>query len=414
MISITLAQLKSDITPMLKGTSLKQITDFYGKATAAANRMLSRISPEETRRTATLSTPFWNNVNDYVCPSDYKQMIDIRPTAFPNRQSMPGQSYFSQTTARQFNINLNPNSFSIRWNNMIRTLRVQQFPQGSVVAMDNFDVTISGTAALSNGSWSPEGDASGLYAEPLNYVQGNGSLGMNLSGSTGLADIVNTTGQVTDLSLQRYEDTSFLFFWIPVGYSSRFTSFTLRRGSSASAYKQASTTTKSDGTAFTDGWNFLMFSWNNATTTGSPDDTKNTYRRFGINYSIGLAITGCLIDNWTDSLGVLYEAEYYSEYLFRTSAGVWINNPTSDTDLVNVSPSSYEILKAEMMVDITRDIRMGSERNTEINEWKYVLNGQPQSRYVKDPSDKGLYNNYLSMYPSSAILTGTNYYKFDL
>lgn len=414
MLTITLAQLKSDITPMLKGTSLREVTDFYGTASKAANRMLARLSTEETRRTAVLSTPFWDNVNDYALPTDYKQMIDIRPTDFPNRQNMPGQSNFGQTTPKQFNIKLAWNSFSIRWNNFVRTLRAQVLPSGNVISMDPFDPTISGATAVSVGTWSAEGDASGLYNEPLNFIYQSSSLGMNLSGSTGLADIVNTTAPITDMSALRYEDTSFLFFYIPVGYSSRFTSFTLRRGSSATAYKEASTTTKADGTAFTDGWNFLMFSWNTATTTGSPDNTLNTYRRFGINYTAGAAIAACLIDNWTNSLGHLYEIEYYSEYLFRTSSGTWLAVPTADTDLVNVSPASYEILKTEMMIDITQIIRTGATRAAELADWRMMLNGQPPNRYVKDPQYRGLYNDYIQMFPSSAIRTITQTYEFDL
>lgn len=414
MLSITLAQLKSDITPMLKGTSLREVSDFYGTAAKAANRMLARISPEETRRTATLSTPFFDNVNDYALATDYKQMIDIRPTAFPNRLGMPGRSDFSQTTPKQFNTNLDANSFTIGWNNMVRTLRAQRLPEGNVAQMDTFDVVVTGLNAVSNGTWTAEGDASGLYAEILNYIEGNRSLGMNLSGSTGSADIVNSTANIVDMSALRYEDASFVFFYIPVGYSSRFTNFKLRRGSSASNYKEVTVTTKADGTAFTDGWNFLMFTWSNATTTGSPDDTKNTYRRFAMAYSAGVAINGCLIDNWTDSLGELYEIEYYSEYLFRTSAGVWIQAPTSDSDLVNVSPSSYEILKTEMMIDITQEIRIGPQRAVELTDLRLQLNGQPQSRYVKDPPYHGLYADYLSMFPSSAITTRTRTYEFDL
>jgi hypothetical protein len=411
MLTVTMAQLKSDITPMLKGTSLRQVTDFYGTAAKAANRMLARISPIETRRTATFTTPFWDNVNDYALPTDFKQGIDIRPQA--NRQDMPGSSDWSATTPKQFNIFLSPDSYSIRWNNMIRTLRAQRLPAGNVITMDTFDVTISGSNAISNGTWTPEGDASGLYVENLNYVQGNGCLGMNLSGVSTTADIVNTTATVTDLSALRYQDTSFIWFYIPVGYSSRFTSFTLRRGSSASAYKQATVTTKADGTAFTDGWNFLMFSWNTATTVGSPDDTQNTYRRFGINYTAGTTILGCLIDNWTDSLGTLYEVEYYSEYMFRTSAGAWIQSPTADTDLVNVSVSSYPIFLQEMMLDITKLIRIGNQRSQELAEIDLELNGKSESRYLKNPAKKGAYANYLDMFPSSAILTRTQYYNFD-
>ena len=412
MINISIAQLKSDIIPMLKGTSLREVKDFNGTAGKAAARMLTRIATEETRRTVTLSMPFYDNVNDYPLPSDYKQMIDIRPTA--GRQNMLGLSDFRQTTAKQFDERLSANSFSIQWNNFIRTLRAQRLPAGNVVTMDSFDVIIVSTNAQSNGLWTPEGDLSGLYKEQLNFVQGGGSLGFNLSGSTGHGDIVNSTMAPIDLSQLNLQDSSMIYFYIPVGFVSRFTSFSLRRGSDASNYYESTVNTKADGTAFTDGWNFLLFNWNQATKTGTPNNTSNTYGRFYITYTAGVAINGCLIDSWTNALGSLYEAEYYSEYLFRSSAGVWKAVPTDDSDLVCVSPSSYEILKTEMMVDITQIIRIGNVRAAELADWRLQLNGQPQSRYVKDPPYHGLYADYAAMYPSSAIKTITKTYDFDL
>lgn len=406
MLQITLAQLKSDIAPMLRGTSLRQITDFYGVAAKAANRMLSRINPEETRRIVTMTMPFYDNVQDYPLVSDYKRMIDIRPQA--NRQSMPGLSNFSQTTPRQFDEFLTPNSFSIQWNNMVRTIRAQRLPAGNVQMMDSFD------SPTSNGSWSVGGDASNIGTQVLNYVEGNGSTSLDLSGSTGLANIVNSTASVVDLSSYQYQDASMLWFWIPIGYSARFTSFTLQRGESASAYRSVTVSTKADGTAFTDGWNFLLFNWNNGTTTGAPTNTQNTYRKFLINYTTGTAINNCFIDSWTNAFGQLYEIEYYSEYLFRSSSGAWKAVPDSDTDLVNVSPSSYEILKTEMMVDITQIIRTGSARISELSDWRIMLNGQPPNRYIRDPQYRGLYADYIANFPSSAIPTRTAYYQFDL
>lgn len=412
MITITLAQLKSAIAGKLKGTSIREVKDPYQTAFDAANRMMGRIDPQETIRTSTLATPFYDDVNDYGLMTDYKRMIDIRPQA--NRQSQPGLSVYSETSPRQFLTALAADSFSIRWNSFTRSLRAQRLPSGNVVQMDTFDVTISGINAVSNGTWIAEGDASGFYAEVLNYVEGGGSLGMNLSGSTGLADIVNASAAVADLSACRYTDASTFWVYIPVGYSSRFTSFTLRRGSSASAYKQASVNSKADGTAFTDGWNFLLFQWNSATTVGVPDDTQNTYRRFGMAYTVGTAINGVLVDNWMDALGSLYECEYYSEYMFRTAAGVWIAKPTDDTDLVNVGPLGLEILLNEMMVDITQQIRTGNVRAQELADFRMMLNGQPPNRYVKDPQYRGLYADYVNKFPSSAIPTVTRYYEYDV
>lgn len=392
---------------MMKGTSLNQIKDFYGLAFKAANRMLARIDPAETRRTMTLSMPFYDNVLDYVMATDYKGMIDIRPQA--GRQDMPGLSDFSQTTPRQFDERLDANSFSIRWNNMVRTLRSQRLPAGNVSIMDEFD------SYTGNGAWSAEGDASGIYNEPLNYVQGGGAVGVNLSGATGAADIVNSTAAVADLSSYRNQDASMAYVYIPVGFSSRFTSFEFRRGDSATLYRYKSVTTKADGTAFTDGWNYLYIDWVTGTNVGgTPANTSNPYRRIGITYTAGAAIPGFLVDGWLNSFGQLYEMEYYSEYLFRTSAGVWISRPTDDSDLVNVGPASYEILKTEMMIDITQMIRTGNVRQAELNDWRLMLNGQPQSRYVKDPPYHGLYADYLSKFPSSQIVTVTRTYDFDV
>lgn len=407
MLSITLTQLKADITPKLKGTSLREITDFYGIVQSAANRMLARIDPQETIRIQTLSTPFFDDVNDYAAPSDLKRAVDIRPQ-LNLRQSEPGLSHYSETSPRQFSERLDYNSFTIGWNSMIRTLRAQRLPAGNVALLDSLD------SLTGNGSWAVGGDASGLYAETLNFVEGSASLGFNISGSTGTSSIVNSTAAVVDLSALLYKDSSFLRIFIPSGTSAYVTSFKLIRGSSASNYKQATATTRIDGTAFVDGWNLVKFDWSTATTTGTPDDTKNTYRKLTITSTAGQAITGMLVDYWTDSLGSLYEMEYYSEYMFRTAAGIWIAKPTADTDLVNVGPASYEILKTEMMVDITQIVRTGATRQAELADWRMMLNGQPPNKYIKDPQYRGLYADYQNKFPSSAIPTTTKTYNFDV
>lgn len=406
MLSITLAKFKSDITSKMKGTSLRQVGDFYATAAGAMARMMARVDLQESIRTVTMTTPFFDNINDYALVSDFKRMIDIRPQV--NRQTQLGLSIYSETQPRQFLTRLDPNSFSIRYNSGVRTLRAQQLPQGNVVQLDSFD------SSTANGLWVASGDASGLYTEVLNYVEGNGALGMNLSGVTGSSVITNSTAAIADLSAYLYEDSSTLFVWIPIGKSAYFTNFKLRRGSSASAYKEVTVTTKYDGTAFVDGWNMLRFDWANASTTGSPDNTLNTYRRLLMTTTIGQAINGVLVDNWTNALGQLSEIEYYSECGFRTAGGTWIYEPTLDTDLINVGPAAYEILKAEMMVDITQEIRTGTVRNQELGDWRMMLNGQPPNRYIKDPQYRGLYADYMNKFPSTAIVTAQINYDFDV
>ncbi len=100
--------------------------------------------------------------------------------------------------------------------------------------------------------------------------------------------------------------------------------------------------------------------------------------------------------------------------MFRTAAGAWISKPTDDTDLINVDIGSYEILKTEMMVDITQIIRTGGVRQVELQDWRRMLNGDSASRWVKDPVYRGAYNDYLSKFPSEAITMVTRFYDFDL
>ena len=406
MLNITLAQLKNDIAAKMKGTSIREIGDFYATAGGAANRMLARIDPEETRRTTTMQTPFYDNIQDYVLATDYKRMIDIRPQA--NRFNMPGRSHFEQTPARQFNERLSANSFSIHWNNFSRSLRAQQLPRGNCIKMDSFD------GATANGAWIGSADATGLYTEVLNFTEGNASLGFNLSGGAGSAVLTNLTSIITDLSAYNFEDASFLDWWIPMGTCGRMTSITMIRGSSSGNYISQTVTTKVDGTAFNDGWNKIAFNWYGATQTGTPDNTKNTYRKIVVTYTAGAAITGMLLDNWTDALGTLYEMEYYSEYLFTSSTGAWKAVPTLDTDIACVGPASYEILKTEMMIDVTKEIRTGAVQQTELADWRLMLNGTAASRYVKDPPYHGLFQDYMAKYPSSAIVTASRHYTFDV
>lgn len=411
-LNVTVAQLKQDITDLMKGTSLDQISDFYNTVGGAADRMNGRLDLEETRRTAPLTTPFYDNVQAYNAPADYKAMIDIRPQTAIYNNDDPEAGGFSQTTPRQFTTRMTWDSFSIKWNNGVRSLRAQRLPNGSVVTLDSFD------SPTSNGSWSGSGDidaVKGIYQELLQYIQGSASLGFNLTGVTGSATLTNTTALVQDLSANNFEDASAVFFYIPSGFSSRFTSFAFTLGEDVGDNYTVTVTTQGDGTPFTDGWNFFLLPWQNGSKTGSPTFKLCTFRKIVMTYSTGTAINGCLLDSWTDALGNIYEAEYYSECLFRDAVtGSWKYRPTLDTDILNVGPLSYEILKTEMMVDITRQIRTGAIRNQELTDLRLMLNGQPQSRYVKDPPYHGLYADYVAKFPTSAIPIVTRTYDFDV
>jgi hypothetical protein len=51
-------------------------------------------------------------------------------------------------------------------------------------------------------------------------------------------------------------------------------------------------------------------------------------------------VSFCQIQN---SLGFLFDIEYYSKYLFRTSTGTWKETTDSDSDIINLDTESYNI-----------------------------------------------------------------------
>jgi hypothetical protein len=123
---------------------------------------------------------------------------------------------------------------------------------------------------------------------------------------------------------------------------------TLRWGSSAADYWEASATLQQDGTAFQTGWNLLAFSWP-TTDTGSPDVSSVTYLR--VSFDADSAQNPVRIDAISSSLGELFEIAYYSKYLFRDAVtGAFQETVTSDTNLINLDTDSYQLFFDQCMI----------------------------------------------------------------
>jgi hypothetical protein len=94
---------------------------------------------------------------------------------------------------------------------------------------------------------------------------------------------------------------------------------------------------------FVVGWNLLRFDWNGATKTGTPDSSKVKAIKLSITYD-GSADTDYRLDKIIVPRGTIYEVEYYSKYLFKTSAGVWKEECDGLTDEIVLDLEGYNIL----------------------------------------------------------------------
>lgn len=332
-MSYSLTNIKNSISRKLHGTTVNQLTDFYGLCFDAAVKCQEDCDFEETRRTAQLTTPLYGQAAfDYACPADLKgnRLIDLRPQANRLPGDTPAQ-WRSQDFDRLKTQVTSGSRVEVRWNGYLKTLRIA-VPALKNTLMNGCD------SPTSNGTWSASGIASSLETDNLRYVQGSGSLRFSLD-SAGTGTLTNTT--MTSMDLTSFESISVIFCWV-YNEAALPTSYTMRWGSDITAnYWSKSVTSQWDGTALQAGWNLIGFDWQTATTTGSPDVTAVDSIRLDI-ASSGAA-SPVNLDSIVVSLGSIYEIEYYSKYLFRDSSGTFKEKPTADTDLINLDSDSYGV-----------------------------------------------------------------------
>jgi hypothetical protein len=335
-MSYTIAQLKNDLTAVIHGTTLNQIQNLDGLIDRAGRKLVSELDPIETIRIAQINNALYDDVYDYSCPADLKgdRIIDIRPQV--NRTT---RDRFFQVYNEEFDLykaKVNPAEVTVQYNTAVKSLRIKKnLTQGLLLNNCN--------SLTANGTWTVGGSATDLTVDELNYITAGGSLRCNLSAganpSTGYFE--NSTMEAVDLS--RDEGIGSLFVWVYLPTGSNFTNIILRWGSSSSNYWSATATSANNSVAFQNGWNLVRFDWSSATETGTPDSSAVDYLRVTGTYN-GTAMTAFRIDNIVSQLGSIYEIEYYSKYIFRSSAGTFQETVLDDEDEINLDTDSYNLL----------------------------------------------------------------------
>ena len=322
----TIADVKTDLSTVLKGTTTDEITNILPLINRAGRQLLADIDPEETRRTESITNAIYDAIYDYQVPTDLKgkKVVDIRPMV--NRDGK-----FTQVLTEDFDFNKTNNSFNIFYNEGIKSLRLSKaLNAGKVLANCN---------SLTSGEiWTAGGDAANLTIDDLYYVSGTASLNFDWTATTSayLECVIGTAVDLTD-----QEDIASIFAYVYIPDTTLITSFTLNWGSSASAYWSNTVTAANDG-AFHNGWNLLRFDWNGATKTGTPTVSAIDYLKFLATH-IAVAETDIRLDEIICTNGEIFEIDYYSSYLFRNSSGVWIEEASSDADELNLDLDSYNL-----------------------------------------------------------------------
>jgi len=333
-MSRTIANLESDASRKLHGTNINQVKGFFGLCDEAAREVLNDIDFFETKQKALIANAIYSDVYQYALPTDLKgnKIYDLAPQANRSSGDFPQQTYEVEFARLKKN-----QAFTINDNNGVRTLEFS-------ANIDNQVVVHEADSLTSNGTWTVGDDGTNLTLDTLNYVSGNASLNIDVSGVGTTVSIQNTTFTVVDLSALEDQGSIFVWVYTPVA----ITAATLDWGDDlTSAYWSDSITSPQNG-SFQVGWNLLRFDWNGATKTGSPVSSSVNALKLSMTYD-GNADTDYRVDNFVASLGEIYEIKYYSKYLFQTSAGVWIEEVTDSTNVINLSLEGYNCLLYKLL-----------------------------------------------------------------
>lgn len=394
-MNITLSQIKEDAGAKLHGNSLNKVPgNFYRHCLEAANRVLNKINPKTTIRSANITNALYSEVYDYLAPSDLKgnKVNDIKV-----QYGRPNSDTMFASSSREFDIKKYFNSMNVKEKDGLKFLRISK-QLGSNLTLNTCD------SETSDGEWVEGGDASGLTINTYQKISGHASLEFNLSGLTGQGGL-----SVDDMSPKSVEDLSnfgaiFLgLFW---GYDLLPNSVTLKWGSDPSNYFSKTVTTPHEYTTFRNGWNMLRFDFDTAVETGTVDMTNLTYLDIEIDYPTGNVFNGILLDNIVIARRYPFEVEYYSTHFFRSSGGVYKIIPTADSDIINADTMTYNIFLYELM-DILAQITQAEEGATDRSYFRKQLD----MKEAKD-GESGLYEQYNSEYPSESLIESNDYYDF--
>lgn len=329
-------RLFDDLSGVLHGTTIDQITNIYGLIARAGSQFIMECDPIESVRIMPFSSTIYSGVFDYPLPPDIKgtKLIDIQPQI--DRTTI---DIWPQFLLQQFDVlktSALQNAFTINYNSGLKTIRIN-------APFLPVPILLNGADSISNnGNWVVGGDANSLVINNTNFLNNPASLQFNLSGSTGIGYIENTSVQAVDLSQVLNQAVQFLYTSLPTG--NQFTSINLQWGSDTTDYWSVTETVNQQNTVFTNGWNLMAFPWLNATVVGNPNPASITYLKVTYDYEIGKPQTGVLLNNIVSNLGQVLNIVYYSKYMFSDPiTGAFKEVATSPNDVINLDTDAYAI-----------------------------------------------------------------------
>lgn len=393
-MSTTITQLKEHLSAQMHGNTLNKVRNPEAMFERAGNTFLSKIKPVSIQRTISLTQAIHDDVFNYALPTDFDDIIDLIPQDDRNLRDNA-----SRVLARPFDLKkaFSTKQISIEGSEGSKILRVNWRSRSPKTINTMNSLT-------SNGAWSAVGTASGLAANSIYRVSGSASIEFDLA--TSGDGIKNST--MTAIDLTDEDEVGEFYTWVFFGAITNLTSVSLRWGNDLTAKYWTSTaqTTQADGTAFRVGWNLIKFSWSTATETGTV--APATIDSFQLTVASTGAIANIRVDNITCSIGRYFDIKYYSKYLLKSSAGVWLQRTTDDSDIIVLDSDEINGYIWECMLEAAQQIE-GSDSDFDIAYATKKLYGDKTSSIPKERI--GFYQKYEAKYPNQSKKSVGSYFN---
>lgn len=331
----TISEVKESLTGMGHGGTLNKVRNPEAMFRRAASTMLLKCKPMETIRIAPLSQTIHDELNDYALPSDFGSPIDLYPQAgrdnLDQARRILGEK-FSLTAA------IDNKTISIEGSEGSKVLRVNWKWRSPKVlnSMNSYD---------GNGTWLAVGTASGIETDSIYKYSGSGSVKFDVAAS---GDGISNIG-MSQIDLTNEDEIADIVIAVYLPSVTGLTSITPIWGNDITTkfWTGTAQTTQADGTAFRIGWNIIKASWATATETGTVVPTAIDSCK--ITFQVSAPIANIRVDNILFSIGQPFDIKYYSKYLFKTAAGVYIKQTTDDTDIVTLDEDGLQIFLLECL-----------------------------------------------------------------
>ena len=375
---MTIETLKNQLGRKFRGTSLDDIQGIenFSVFEEAASNLLSEIDPYETVRLHRFDQ--FGGVTAYAAPADLKgkKVIDPRP------QDGRRNRDFNQTFTKEFDRDkeFNYGMVSVEFEDGNKVLRLSESGKGSA-RVDTVNATTG---------WSAAGGASGLELDRILRLDNSDTLRFDLGAAGGYIE----KSTLSEVDLSDHEDRSSFFRLVYLPAVSQLTSITLLVGSASTAYWQM-TGTPHFG-SYKIGVNLVRFDWYGATEVLAPDSAAVDYER--LTFVTTSALADVRVGPLESKLPTPFETPYYSNRIFRSTAGSWLEAPTDEDDSIVLEKEAENLFFYECCRLVAEDI--GSD--DEARKFEKKLFGEPGKT-------AGLYGQYREDKPTEKLRPQARY-----